>query len=599
MTTQAVTISNLPPAVVGLNIDEPTWNALKNSIYPGAKDDSVIMAVSYCRARQLDPLMKPVHLVPMSVKDAVSGKYEMRDVVMPGVGLYRIQADRSGNYAGAQEPEFGPDLTQTFNGVEITFPQWCKYTLSKLMPNGTIVEFSAKEYWLENYATAGRDTQAPNAMWKKRPYGQLAKCFDDETEILTDEGFQLFSKVTGKILQVTTNGLESSSAIPFVQPYSGSMVTANGSRLNFSVTPNHDMLTNNGKVEAATLYQKATTDSSKWAIPRSVVSNRPDANISDQLLYLVGYLLADGYHSGYHQIRVSVSRLYKIEALFSLGLHSKVSVKKDAGREAVTGKRIIKTIRDKKSFTYDFSLVSKYMTADKRVHPEWILSLSSRQAKIVVDSLLEFDGSHNGSVRRLHQRNTNVISAFELLAIQAGYSISSPSVQKSDIGSCSLFTLSETTTSPVVKGLSKNSSSLVITQNTSGKVWCVTVPSGVIVVRRHGLSMLCGNCAEAQALRKGWPEIGQQPTAEEMEGKSLDVNEGKEHSQGSQQPSQPQALPEYSAEQFQRALADWTTLISKGKKTAAQIINTIESKYTLTSAQIKTIEHLEAEDANH
>ncbi len=281
MTTQAVTTNTLPPAVVGLNIDEPTWNALKNSIYPGAKDDSVIMAVSYCRARQLDPLMKPVHLVPMSVKDALTGKYEMRDVVMPGVGLYRIQADRSGNYAGAQEPEFGPDLTQTFNGIEITFPQWCKYTLSKLMPNGTIVEFSAKEYWLENYATAGRDTQAPNAMWKKRPYGQLAKC------------------------------------------------------------------------------------------------------------------------------------------------------------------------------------------------------------------------------------------------------------------------------------------------------------------------------AEAQALRKGWPEIGQQPTAEEMEGKSLDVNEGKEHGQGTQEPTQPQVLPEYSAEQFQRALADWTTLISKGKKTAAQIINTIESKYTLTSAQIKSIEYLEAEDANH
>lgn len=281
MTTQAVATSNLPPAVVGLNIDEPTWNALKNSIYPGAKDDSVIMAVSYCRARQLDPLMKPVHLVPMSVKDALTGKYEMRDVVMPGVGLYRIQADRSGNCAGALEPEFGPDLTQTLNGVEITFPQWCKYTLRKLMPNGAIVEFSAKEYWLENYATAGRDSQAPNAMWKKRPYGQLAKC------------------------------------------------------------------------------------------------------------------------------------------------------------------------------------------------------------------------------------------------------------------------------------------------------------------------------AEAQALRKGWPEIGQQPTAEEMEGKSLDVNEGKEHSQGSQQPTQSQALPEYSAEQFQRALADWTTLINKGKKTAAQIINTIESKYTLTPAQIKTIEHLEAEDANH
>lgn len=157
-------------------IDGATWSALKNSIYPGAKDESVMMALDYCRARNLDPLLKPVHLVPMSVKDSKSGKSEWRDVVMPGIGLYRIQADRSGSYAGAKEPEFGPDVTLTLTGVEVTVPQWCKYTVSKRMPSGEIVEFSAKEYWVENYATAGRDTTAPNAMWKKRPYGQLAKC---------------------------------------------------------------------------------------------------------------------------------------------------------------------------------------------------------------------------------------------------------------------------------------------------------------------------------------------------------------------------------------------------------------------------------------
>jgi phage recombination protein Bet len=108
-----------------------------------------MMALDYCRARQLDPLLKPVHLVPMSVKDSRTGKSEWRDVVMPGIGLYRIQADRSGDYAGAREPEFGPDVTQTLTGVEVTFPQWCKYTVYKRMPSGEIVEFSAKEYWIE------------------------------------------------------------------------------------------------------------------------------------------------------------------------------------------------------------------------------------------------------------------------------------------------------------------------------------------------------------------------------------------------------------------------------------------------------------------
>lgn len=158
-------------------IDESTWSALKNSIYPGAKEESVLMAVDYCRARQLDPLMKPVHLVPMSVKDAKTGDNKWRDVVMPGVGLYRIQADRSGNYAGSSEPVFGPLIEREFTGgVKVSFPEWCKYSVFKRMADGKIVEFVSKEYWIENYATAKKDTDAPNSMWKKRPYAQLAKC---------------------------------------------------------------------------------------------------------------------------------------------------------------------------------------------------------------------------------------------------------------------------------------------------------------------------------------------------------------------------------------------------------------------------------------
>ncbi|PSU24714.1 phage recombination protein Bet [Photobacterium phosphoreum] len=163
------------PAVAQRGIDQSTWGALQNSVFPGARDESILMAVDYCLSRHLDILLKPVHLVPMSVKDASSGNSTWRDVVMPGIGLYRIQADRSGTYAGADEPEFGPVLTADLDGNQYTFPEWCKYTVHKLIGD-RIVAFSAKEYWLENYATSGRNAQAPNAMWKKRPYAQLAKC---------------------------------------------------------------------------------------------------------------------------------------------------------------------------------------------------------------------------------------------------------------------------------------------------------------------------------------------------------------------------------------------------------------------------------------
>ncbi|TGZ35346.1 hypothetical protein EQ875_01627 [Photobacterium damselae subsp. damselae] len=172
---QAALFEQQYPLAAQRGLDQSTWGALQNSVFPGAKEESILMAVDYCLSRHLDILLKPVHLVPMSVKNAATGNNEWRDVVMPGIGLYRIQADRSGTYAGADEPEFGPTITAELDGINYSFPEWCKYTVHKLIGD-RIVAFSAKEYWLENYATAGRNAQAPNAMWKKRPYAQLAKC---------------------------------------------------------------------------------------------------------------------------------------------------------------------------------------------------------------------------------------------------------------------------------------------------------------------------------------------------------------------------------------------------------------------------------------
>lgn len=164
-------------------IDESVWNALKTSVFAGAQDDSIIMAVDYCKARNLDVLMKPVHIVPMYVMDKQTNQKGMRDVIMPGVGMYRIQADRTGNYAGADAPHFGEMITREFTDknnrkVAITFPEFCSMTVYKQMSNGERVGFTAVEYWLENYATQSNSCDAPNAMWTKRPRAQLAKCVE-------------------------------------------------------------------------------------------------------------------------------------------------------------------------------------------------------------------------------------------------------------------------------------------------------------------------------------------------------------------------------------------------------------------------------------
>lgn len=153
---------------------------LRASLYPGARIDSVRMVLEYCKAQRLDPFSKPVHLVPISVKEG--GEWKTRDVIMPGINLYRIRAERAhggGTFLGTSEPEFGPTITLKLGGQDIMFPEWCRVTVKKLVVHGGqqhITEWPAKEFWLENYQTAGRDTAKPNSMWMKRPSGQLAKC---------------------------------------------------------------------------------------------------------------------------------------------------------------------------------------------------------------------------------------------------------------------------------------------------------------------------------------------------------------------------------------------------------------------------------------
>ena len=100
----------------GVNITE--WRALVDAVFPLAKEpSSVILALSYCKARNLDPFKKPVHIVPMWN----AALKRMVETVWPGIGELRTTAFRTGQYAG-------------------------------------------------------RDDLSPNSMWKRRPFGQIDKC---------------------------------------------------------------------------------------------------------------------------------------------------------------------------------------------------------------------------------------------------------------------------------------------------------------------------------------------------------------------------------------------------------------------------------------
>ena len=358
-----------------------------------------------------------------------------------------------------------------------------------------------------------------NPVWKQYPKAMAAKCFDAETEVLTDHGFQPFSSVTGHILEVTDNGLYPTCARPFVQYYSGPMVCINSDDLNFCVTPDHDMVTTSGKIEAQKMYDAARSRPVHW-IPRLVTAGRPDIlTLTDNTIRLAAIYLADGHDSRSRLFNVVVSREHKIAEMEEIDAHYSRRGVKAAGHQSHTPTRTITTKSDKVLFSYSFEQVAPMCKRGKSVCTEMFVNLSQRQAKLFVDTWIKFDGSQHRQTgaRTLRTSRPDHQAAFELACVIAGYSVNKPKVRTSDISARPNFTtaISERNEIGVVRSgrayhnrekdkIARPRRTLQLADNPTDHVWCVTVPSGVIVVRRHGFSMLCGNCSESFILRRAF-----------------------------------------------------------------------------------------------
>jgi phage recombination protein Bet len=167
------------------NIQPAEWRVLVEQIFPNAKTvEAVTMALSYCRARNLDIYKKPVHVVPMW--SSALGK--MVETVWPGIAEIRTTAARTGEYAGIDEVQFGPMVERTFSGQTgsgnraetitkmVKFPEWASVVVYRFV-KGQKIAFHTKIFWEETYASIGK-SDVPNDMWARRPRGQFDKCVE-------------------------------------------------------------------------------------------------------------------------------------------------------------------------------------------------------------------------------------------------------------------------------------------------------------------------------------------------------------------------------------------------------------------------------------
>jgi hypothetical protein len=175
------------------------------------------------------------------------------------------------------EPEFGPDVTRDIGNVTITYPEWAKVTVKRALASGIVAEFTAREYWTENYAVKGGKEKsiAPNAMWMKRPRGQIAKCA--AAQALRIAFPELGAQATAEELEGKALDGGEHEPVPPVQPEKPAMPPCPQSAVDADTTKWRELI-QSGRMTADQIINKLLA---KWTLTDEQIKQIRSLNVTD------------------------------------------------------------------------------------------------------------------------------------------------------------------------------------------------------------------------------------------------------------------------------------------------------------------------------
>ena len=147
-------------------IDENKVALIKRTVAKDATDDELELFLHQARRMGLDPLARQIHFQKFRSKD---GKSNVSFITT--IDGYRLIADRTGVYAGSDEPVFEGKIKDSFYGAGQgpNIPAKATITVHKIVA-GALRAFTNSAYWQEYYPGNQR-----GHMWRKMPHVMLAK----------------------------------------------------------------------------------------------------------------------------------------------------------------------------------------------------------------------------------------------------------------------------------------------------------------------------------------------------------------------------------------------------------------------------------------
>lgn len=154
---KAVQVSEAPVNAVGVPVITFTReqvDLIKRTVAKDTTDDELALFLYQAKRTGLDPLAGQVHCVKRNTKDGPKMS------IQTAIDGYRLIADRTGKYAGNDDPVFDDEAN----------PRKATTTVYKVV-EGMRVGFTASARWEQYYPG-----DAQGFMWKKMPHLMLGKC---------------------------------------------------------------------------------------------------------------------------------------------------------------------------------------------------------------------------------------------------------------------------------------------------------------------------------------------------------------------------------------------------------------------------------------
>jgi thymidylate synthase ThyX len=371
-------------------------------------------------------------------------------------------------------------------------------------------------------------------------------CYDAETEVLTDAGWKSWEDVDGSETFATVNpddgSLEYQRATEhFASRYDGPMYRLQSEQVDLLVTPNHRMwvkaVDTQGNRRGEETYgvrqahelmgrRFAYCKTVKWSgqddgwieIPGTKrVWTRADSGTQTTRHYVgrrfplkefarcLGHWLAEGSLNG-HQICLAQNRGESLDAIArnteSMGLPT---------HEPITGPGVAGTqnvaLRD--------HLATGGRVADEKQIPDYVHQWGPSVLREFLEAVVDGAPSRrkDGGHCEIYTTSRSMADDLQVLAIKAGWSAniriddqtglerllpSGPRFR--NLRPCYIVSLIKTRTHPLVNHGGRRHDSW---QAYSGKIYCVKVPNGLLIVRRNGKPVVSGNTHELVRHRAG------------------------------------------------------------------------------------------------